>query len=153
MRSDRQLDEPRCRPAPGEWPVPACAAPSDRGGWLAVRPVRDGGATVLAEAPAGRVLDRDAPAVGLTVYAEGTLAGESAPDVTGATADGRPWSSADAVRWRRLGPSLFAGRIAQPEHDRPTLGSIDVAGAVTDFVNPAPAPQRSRALGLAGLLP
>ncbi len=112
---------------------------------------------MLAGAPAGRVLDAEAPATDLTVFAEGALAGRAAPTITGLGADGEPWSSAGAVRWRSLashgGGRLFATTLPGPPGRRPMIGTIDVSGAVTDFVNPAPVPQRSRALGIAGLLP
>jgi len=150
MRVDAFPPEPCGRP-PG-WPLPECAAVAAEGAWLAVRPVRGGGAVILARSPRGRVADPAAPARGLRVYAEGTLAEGGPPRLTGTRAGGGPWAS-DGVRWRREGERLWAAELPAGAPG-PATSSLTVPGAdAIDFVAPRPVPERARALGVRQLLP
>ena len=156
MRVDRFIPAPSCRERVDEWPRPACAPVSAVGGWLAVRPVRGGGAAVMAASARGRVADAFGPATGFTAYLEDDLAAQGPPVVLGTLVDRRPWSSEGLVDWRRErtgdGWALWTGKL-RAGAEAPIVGSIDISGGQINFVDPVRAPKWVRQLGTRPLLP
>lgn len=158
-RDDTRMDrymaaKPTCA-ARASWPRRGCAPVLHEGGWLAIGPVSGGGAAVLARAPRGEVLGPRAPAVGLTAYTSGTLAGEP-PLVSGVDAALAPWSSEGTTEWRRVGGgdgwSLWRGSFVDAA-GAPVVNSIDVAASPVDLLDPPLPDERVRWLGASGVLP
>ncbi|HEU5213398.1 MAG TPA: hypothetical protein VFU10_11560 [Gaiellaceae bacterium] len=143
---------PACGPPVG-FPVSDCATPSRRVALLAVRASRGGGTVVLARGiPADHVTDTGAQ--GLTVVArEASAAGEQ-PRITGAHADGSPWSAADATWTRRpLGDGWVRYTTSITDGSGPVATSITDPYAVVDFDTPAAPGTLAREFGTKELLP